>query len=175
MLNRVADISYSTAVLFAASAFWMLIASVQNPAHALVGINACGPFINSVLRIENVASTTNSVAFVNVAGAVANIFVPAGTTRCIKVHFTAEAACRGPAAVNDFCFIRALDNGVEMLPQGAGSQVFLSEDATENAHSYLWAQRVRAGNHTIQIQRRVANPNTFFLLDDWTLDIQLLQ
>jgi hypothetical protein len=40
---------------------------------------------------------------------------------------TAEAACRGPAAVTDFCNIQAIDNGVPMLPQGGGFQSFVSE------------------------------------------------
>jgi hypothetical protein len=116
---------------------------------------------------------TNSVAFVLVPGAATGFTVPAGVTRCVKVLFTGKAACRGPTAVIDFCYIRALLDGVEMLPQGAGLQTFLSEDATENAHAYLWVARVGPGNHVVQIQRRVGNAATSFLLDDWTFDVSL--
>ncbi len=159
--------------VFAVTLSSMLVVAAPDPA-AAQGINACGPFINSTLRMSSVATTTSSTVFVDLASAVTNFTVPAGQTRCVKVLFTGEAACRGPAAVNDFCFIRATDNGVEMSPQGGGAQVFLSEDATENAHAYQWAQRVRAGNHRIVIQRRVGNASTSFLLDDWTFDVMLL-
>lgn len=142
-------------------------------AGAVLITTGCGPLINSIVRTENAPSVINAVAFVNLPGAVAGITVPAGQTRCIKVVFTGEAACRGPAAVSDFCFIRALDNGVEMNPQGAGAQIFLSEDPTENAHAYEWVRRIGPGNHTILIQRRVGNAATGFLLDDWTFDLQI--
>lgn len=145
----------------------------SSSAGAVLLTTTCGPSINSIVRTENAASVINAVAFVNLPGAVAGFTVPAGQTRCIKVVFTGEAACRGPAAISDFCFIRALDNGVEMSPQGAGAQVFLSEDPTENAHAYEWVRRVRAGNHSIVIQRRVGNAATGFLLDDWTFDLQI--
>jgi len=141
-------------------------------AHA-VNINvACGPQISSFVRTENAPSAINSVAFVTVANAIFGITVPAGQTRCVKVVFTAKTACRGPAAIGDFCYIRALDNGVEFFPQGGGFRTFLSEDATENAHAYEWVRRVGPGNHTILIQRRVGNAATSFLLDDWTFDVQ---
>jgi hypothetical protein len=135
----------------------------------------CGLAINSVVRTENALSTTNSVAFVDVPNAVLVFGVPAGASRCVKVVFTGEAACRGPAAVTDFCFIRALLDGVEMLPQGGGFQVFLSEDPTANAHAYEWVRRVGGGNHIVRIQRRVGNAGTFFDLDDWTFDLQIYQ
>jgi hypothetical protein len=142
-------------------------------AHA-VNVNvACGPNISSFVRTENAVSVINSVAFVNVPNAIFGFTVPAGTTRCVKVVFTAEAACRGPAAIGDFCYIRAIENGVEMFPQGAGFQSLLSEDPTENGHAYEWVRRVGPGNHLILIQRRVGNAATGFLLDDWTFDVQI--
>ena len=142
-------------------------------ASAVIVTATCGPAINSIVRTENTPSVTSSVAFVNIPGAIAGVTVPAGATRCVKVVFTAEAACRGPTAVTDFCFVRALDNGVEMFPQGAGAQSLISEDATENGHAYEWVKRLTAGNHTILIQRRVGNAATGFLIDDWTFDLQV--
>jgi hypothetical protein len=145
----------------------------SSSANAVLGTTVCGPAIQSLVRTENAPSVINSVAFVNLPGAVFGITVPAGQTRCIKVVFTGEAACRGPSTIGDYCLVRALDNGVEIPPQGGGAQVFVSEDPTENGHAYEWVWRVRAGNHTILIQRRVANAATFFLLDDWTFDLQV--
>ena len=113
---------------------------VRMPALCFVS-TSCGPLISNIVRTENAASVINAVAFVNLPGAVAGFVVPAGQTRCIKVLFTGEAACRGPAAMSDFCYIRALDNGVELPPQGANFQAFLSEDPTENAHAYEWVTR----------------------------------
>jgi len=143
---------------------------MRDPAEALVGIQ-CGAPVNSVIRLEPVASSTSSTVFVNLINV--NIAVPAGTTRCIKVIFTGEALCRGPTAVSDNCIIRAMDNAIEMNPQGGGAQLLLSEDPTANAHAYEWVSRVGAGNHNIQIQRRVTNAATVFTLDDWTFDVSI--
>jgi hypothetical protein len=139
----------------------------------VLNATSCGTAISSLVRTENAPSVTSSVAFVPVVGAVTGFTVPAGASRCVKVFFSAKAACRGPTAVTDFCFIRATINGVEMLPQGAGIQTFVSEDPTENAHAYMWVRRVGPGNQVVRIERRVGNAATGFLLDDWTFDVQL--
>ena len=149
-----------------------LAGSSANAVNVTVG---CGALVVSVVRTENAPSVINSVAFVNIPGAVWGFAVPAGQSRCIKVTFTGEAACRGPTTISDFCYIRALDNGIELSPQGATLQSFLSEDATENAHAYEWVRRIGPGNHTILIQRRVGNAATGFLLDDWTFDLEIHQ
>jgi hypothetical protein len=160
-----------SAALLAAAMMSMPIAAQAET--RVLNITTCGTAISSQVRTENAPSVTSSVAFVLVPGATTVFAVPAGATRCVKVLFTAKAACRGPTAVTDFCFIRATLNGVEMLPQGAGFQTFISEDATENAHAYMWVRRLRAGNYTLRIERRVGNAMTGFLLDDWTLDVSL--
>jgi hypothetical protein len=163
---------FYSAALVAAAMTSMPGAMAQDPPGVL-NVTSCGPAISSLVRTENAPSVTSSVAFVVVPNAVTGFTVPAGATRCVKVLFTAKAACRGPTAVTDFCFIRALLDGVEMLPQGAGIQTFISEDATENAHAYMWVRRVGAGNHVVRIERRVGNAATGFLLDDWTFDVQI--
>jgi hypothetical protein len=163
-------VTYSAAVFAAATMLPFAAAQAQE---RVLNLTQCGPAINSQVRTENAPSTTNSVAFVLVPGAIAGFTVPAGTTRCVKVFFSAKAACRGPTAIIDQCFIRATINGVEMLPQGAGFQTFISEDPTENAHAYMWVRRLNPGNQVVRIERRVGNVNTFFLLDDWTFDVQI--
>jgi hypothetical protein len=164
--------TYSAAVL-AAAMMAMPIAAAQNAEPEVLNLTACGPAINSIVRTENVPTVSNAVAFVLVPNAIQGFTVPAGASRCIKVLFTAKAACRGPAAVGDFCYIRATINGVEMLPQGAGFRTFVSEDPTENAHAYQWVRRVGAGNQVVRIERRVGNAATSFLLDDWSFDVQI--
>ena len=144
--------------------------AMQDRAEALVGIQ-CGAPTNSVLRLEPAASSTSSTVFVNLVNV--NIAVPAGTTRCIKVVFTGEALCSGPAAIADNCIIRAMDNATEMNPLAGGAQILVSEDPTANAHAYEWVSRVGGGNHNIQIQRRVTNAATVFTLDDWTFDVSI--
>jgi hypothetical protein len=79
----------------------------SSSANAVLTTTVCGPLINNVVRTENTPSVINAVAFVNLPGAVAGFNVPAGQTRCIKVLFTGETVCRGPAAIGDFCLIRA--------------------------------------------------------------------
>jgi hypothetical protein len=170
MLIRTSKAISSVAAVLVGAAMSLLAGAAHEPAYALVGIQ-CGAPINSVLRLEPVASSTSSVAFVNLVNV--NIGVPAGTTRCIKVVFTAEASCRGPTSIVDNCIVRALDNGVEMNPQGGGALVLLSEDGTANGHAYEWVSRAGAGNHNIVIQRRVTNAATVFTVDDWTFDVQL--
>ena len=149
-------------------------AAPAQPAALLTTV--CGPSVQSIVRTENAASSTNSTAFVVVPGAVTSVSVSAGTTRCIKVVFTGEAACSQTTTgtSNDFCYVRALDNGIEMNPQGASLQVFDSEHFPAEAHAYEWVRRVGPGPHTIVIQRRVALGSTTFSLDDWTFDVQLL-
>lgn len=159
------------ACLLGIAAAFGLSASV---AHATLLSFSCGALIQSIVKTENVASATSSVGFVVLAGAVTTVVVPARTTRCIKVVFTASAACRGPSAVSDTCIIRALDNGAEFSPQGSSVQTFVSEDPTQNAHAFEWIRRVGPGNHGIVIQRRVFNAASSFLLDDWTFDVQVL-
>jgi hypothetical protein len=146
-------------------------------ANAGLTVRNCGAAINSVVTTQNTLGTTNSVTFVDLPGAVQTISVqlPAGTTGCVKVLFTGEAACRGSANGGDICFIQALLDGVQMQPQGGVSQAFLSRDQTANAHAYEWVRRVTAGDHVVRIQQRVGDANTFFELDDWTFDIQVYE
>jgi hypothetical protein len=132
-------------------------------------ITGCGSLINSLVRTQNAAVSTTSTGFVTLSATA--LTVPSGQTRCVKVLFTAETACRTSAA-SDFCYIRATDNGIEMNPQGGGFQAMDSEDSTSSAHAYEWVRRVGAGSHTISIQVRVGSAATRFFLDDWTFDVQ---
>ena len=144
-------------------------------AQAGLSVRTCGPAINSVVTTQNNLTTTSSASFVDLPGAVQNISVQlsAGTLGCVKVVFTAEAACLGSAAGGNICFIQALLDDVPMQPQGGGRQAFISQDVTASAHAYEWVRRVGEGNHVVRIQQRVGDTNTVFEIDDWTFDIQI--
>ena len=131
----------------------------------------CQSHIRSIVRTENAASTTTSTAFNNLPGASTTITVPEGSTRCVKVVFTAEASCEETGSA-DFCYVRAVVNGVAMEPIDS-FQAFVSESTTASGHAAEWIKRLAAGTHTIVIQRRVGSASTPFRLDDWTFDVQV--
>jgi hypothetical protein len=132
----------------------------------------CGRPGGSQIRTETTGRETDSTSFVTVPGAQANVGIPAGLTRCLRVVFTGEAGCAGNNGP-DFCYVRALINGTVMDPNGGGEQVFASDDTTAESHAYEWVERVGPGNYAIVIQGRVADSDTTFFLDDWTFDVQV--
>jgi hypothetical protein len=135
--------------------------------------STCAGLAGTIIRTQNAAAAYNNTSFAPIPGAAIFVNVPAGTTRCIIVRFTAGAACRGTASVADFCYIRAVASGVLMFPQGFNLQTFVSEDFTPNAHAYEWTRRLGPGRHLISIQRRVASSATQFYLDDWTFEVEI--
>jgi hypothetical protein len=133
-------------------------------------VSNCGAQIFSQVATQNAAAFTSSTSFVTIK--TFSFAVPAGAARCIKVLFTAEAACAG-SGITDFCYVRAVINGVEMFPQGQGFQTLQSEDGSAAGHAYEWFRRVGAGTYTVSVQGRVGNSASSFFIDDWTVDFQL--
>jgi len=133
---------------------------------------ACGPNQTSIVKTDASPTATSAVAFQQLAGAVTQIVVPDGQSRCVKVLLTAETACQSDLP-DDFCYVRALIDGVPMDPNGANFQALDSEDGTASAHAYEWVKRVGDGPHTVRIERRVGNAATMFWTDDWTFDTSL--
>ena len=129
----------------------------------------CGPNQSSIVKTDASPTTTKEVEFDQWQGLVTQIAVPDGQSRCVKVLLTAETACQG-APVNDFCYVRALIDGVPMDPNGAGYQAMDSEDGTASAHAYEWVKRVGDGPHIVRIERRVGNAATTFWGDEVTFD-----
>ena len=109
---------------------------------------ACGPNETSIVKTESSPSITNSVNWVPLRGAATQVVVPDGQSRCIKVLLTAETACEVTNAP-DFCYVRALVDGVPMDPNGAGFQTMDSEDGTASAHAYEWIKRVRSPDQAL--------------------------
>ena len=133
---------------------------------------ACGPNQTSIVKTDASPTATSAVAFQQLAGAVTQIVVPDGQSRCVKVLLTAETACQSDLP-DDFCYVRALIDGVPMDPNGANFQALDSEDGTASAHAYEWVKRVGDGPHIVRIERRVGNAATAFWADDWTFDVSL--
>jgi hypothetical protein len=133
---------------------------------------ACGPNQTSIVKTDATPTATSSVPFQQLPGAVTQFGVPDGQSRCVKVLLTAETACQSDLAA-DFCYVRALVDGVPMDPNGGGFQAMDSEDGTASAHAYEWIKRVGEGPHTVRIERRVGNAATTFWTDDWTFDTSL--
>jgi hypothetical protein len=132
----------------------------------------CGPVEDNLIKTQNSPVETQSIPNIPVPGAQFQVTVAPMTQRCLKLLFTAESSCTGYPG-DDFCYVRALVDGVPMDPDGGGFQALDSEDATASAHAYEWIKRVGPGVHNITIERRVGNANTVFRLDDYTSDLQV--
>jgi hypothetical protein len=143
-----------------------------NEPQPMVKTTYCGPVTNSIVKTQNAPTSTNSVNFVQLPGAVTQIVVPAGQTRCVKVLFTVETAC-GLSAQPDLCYVQALDGNVPLDPNGGGFQAIASEDGSAEAAAYEWIGRLDEGVHNIRIERRVGNAATVSTYDDWTFDVEV--
>ena len=138
----------------------------------------CGTLYFNKVVTQNAERQTASISFTNLNGAVITINVDGETLQpplCVKVTFTAETAC-SPTPSGDYCYVRALDNGVPMSPNGAGFQAIDSEHATAQGHGFEWISEIfQTGQHTYRIQWRVRETPTTFFIDDWTFDVQVYQ
>jgi hypothetical protein len=128
---------------------------------------SCGAETASLTRTENTGLTFSNTGFLALPGSGVTVNVPAGATRCVKVLFTAEAGA------SNFCYVRAVDNGIPMFPDGGSFQALVSHDGTANGHAFLWVRRLGSGSHTISIQRRVNAGSCG--IDDWSMDVEVHQ
>jgi hypothetical protein len=126
---------------------------------------SCGAQTGNLVRTENAGITFSNTGFVTLPGSAVIVTVPAGATRCVKVLFTAEAGA------TNFCYVRAVDNGIPMFPNGGSFQVLVSHDTTADGHAFQWVRRVGPGSHSISIQRRVSSGSCG--IDDWTVDVEV--
>ena len=135
----------------------------------------CGAVVDNQVKTQNqpVETSVPAIPGVAIPGAQFQITVPPEQQRCLKLLFTAESSCTGYAG-DDFCYVRALVDGVPMDPDGQNFQALDSEDDTASAHAYEWIKRVGDGPHLVTIERRVGNAMTDFRLDDYTSDLELL-
>jgi hypothetical protein len=134
-------------------------------------------------------TTTSKVAFINLPGASASWFVPAGDSDLLNVGFTAECRLirsvglsipsewvdiraqliRTPAAIGFPTFIEPFDTASRMAFCDANSYAM---------HHANWAARVAGGTtgatYTVQIQFKVtgATAGITAWLDDWKLELE---
>jgi hypothetical protein len=123
------------------------------------------------VRTQNVGAPSASTSF-NIIPDAQIVVVSAGP-RCVKVIFSAVAACREISAdgIPGRCIVRALLNGSAMQP---GQITLLTEDSMSAGHAFEWMGRVESGRHIVRIERRVSDPDTLFEIGARTMDVQLL-
>ena len=141
-------------------------------AQRAIGSAVCRTVLISILRSDNVGASNTSTAFGTIPNATAA--VSTSGARCIKVLFTSETVCRATTAA-DFCYLRALVNGVPMNPNDSVRAID-SESSTARGHAYEWFLQVdstAAVTYTVAIQGRVGSSATTFIVDDWTLAMEV--
>lgn len=148
-----------------------------------------GGILEGVRKVaENSPTTTTSHDFVNVPGAAASWFVPAGDTDLINVNFTAE--CRlinnvlPPAGAANWVELRVLLSRVPaaagfpvlMQPQDPASPMAFCSANQYAMHAANFARRVGGGTtgatYTVQVQYRVTgSAGLIAWLDDYMLEL----
>jgi hypothetical protein len=147
--------------------------AVATPAFAAVTHSGKAVAKTTVVT-EGTASSTTSTAYVNLPLANAAITVPAGKFQLVTVRFSAESYCFGSAGAGNWCSVRILADGVEMLPAVGFNYAFDSRGASDDyweGHAMERALVLGAGAHTISVQYGVTDANLSFGLDDWTLTV----
>lgn len=142
------------------------------PTRALASYT-CGAVVSSTIRTQNERSNPllSSETFVPVPGAAVDVVVPSGESRCIKVRFTAEAACYG--GDSNYCYVRALRSGVPLPPNGSDTQALVSRAPFAGGYTHDWVTRAGAGTHRIVLQGRTSESTTQFDLDDWSFEVEV--
>jgi hypothetical protein len=122
-------------------------------------------------------SSTGGTTFVPLSGASTTISVPGGQTARIVARFAGESRCMGGAA-GDWCAIRILTDGVEMLPVRGITQMFDSAGASNDgieSHSIdrTTSDVLSSGSHTVTVEWRVSSSSTDFTFAGWHLAVEL--
>jgi hypothetical protein len=113
----------------------------------------CGAVIRSTTKTTTDPFTFTAETVVDIPNAAFFVSVPAGTTRCVVVTFSASARC--PHA----CFVRAIETSSGLEPDIASNR--FAQGDVHRAHTFQWAKRLPPGAHTVKIQ--IGRGNT---LDD---------
>jgi hypothetical protein len=154
------------------------------PSLAIAGLSTttCGSTISTVFLTQNMAASYTNTSFATLPGAKFTVTVPAGQTRCVKLAFTADAACIfGSPSFGYLCYVRATyekagTSITEMSPAGAGLQVLAASDegGKASAHGYTWIKKLGAGTYTIRIQTKGSASAPTFFLDEWTAELSVM-
>ena len=138
-----------------------------------------GPVLAKVARTQTTPSALpEGAAWQNLPGASLFRVVAAGTTDLFNIAFSGECQVRS-LGTGDTARIRIAHtiNGAAVAPFEPydGDQRFCSSVPLAT-HSGLWAQRVGAGNHGLQVQIMTVdfapdNGAITSVLDDWTFEL----
>src|SRR5882757_2450789 len=134
------------AVLFALSLSSSAMAAVTHTGKAVAKITVV---------TETNAQSTNSTSYVNLPGAAVNITVPAGKFQLVNVRFSAESYCFGTSLTGNWCSVRVLADGTEMLPDSNFDFAFDASGAADDyweGHAMERTLVLGGGNHTITAQ-----------------------
>jgi hypothetical protein len=163
--------SYKAVVLF--GAFIVATIGPVQGAHAVTNTvtTQCGAPIDSTVLTDTTPNTgTHHTTFLRLSGARAVIVVPAGPERCVDVRFDASASCKG-APTNNLCYVEVIDNEDRTNPS---SEILFATDSEFPAtHSFEWVKRLAPGSHTIAVQIRVTDTQTHFVINGWTMNIEV--
>lgn len=152
----------------------VLLASTTASVTAVMRVD-CGAPVQSIVLMDDKTFETTRTAFTRVPNAIMEVIVPAEATRCIKVRFIATVVCRGGSG-SERCFIRAVADGLEMEPKGGGGdRIFSGRQFEGTGGAYQWTGRFGAGTHRLQIQVRSDGQFTTVGVDDWTMDVEILE
>lgn len=132
----------------------------------------CGALVSSVIKTNagtTTISTTDPQTFRAIPGANVAVKIPAGSTRCVRVTFTAAESDSGGCDEKPSCYtrIRALANSIALNPSSAG-------DPPQFTNHHQWVRRLGAGTHSIQIQVMPVVFGEAFVKSHWVLEVQVL-
>jgi len=149
-------------------------------------MSAGGAQLRMENRSETVATSTNSVAWINLSGPAGHVVVPvaAGTTRLINARFTGESNCNGPNS--GYCRVRIIafntvTAAITELSPSDGLDFAFDSDAggvasdLSEGNAIERSYRLPAGNWSIRVQYSVSNNTVQFILDDWHLAVESSQ
>jgi hypothetical protein len=155
------------AIAAVAGTFFLAGGLAATPAGATPVPHSCGKVMNSFVKTEMSPFTTYSNVFKEVTGAYQTITIPAGTSRCVKVRFSADAFCNNAAG---HCLVYVSTDSANFDP--AGYRV-LQAWGGESAASFDWVKRLDAGTHTIHVKAAVYYGGALFSIDSWTMDVEI--
>lgn len=145
---------------------------VSVPASQAAVTHSCGASIRSTIKTDIPNFTTSSTTFVNVPGGVVTVDIPAGRTRCVKVHFSASMSCSTTGSI-DLCDFRAGEIGGSAFdPPLNGIDFADGQGDTFQTHSFEWVKELGAGSHKIRVQAGVGSAPTTLTIRAWTLEVE---
>jgi hypothetical protein len=122
----------------------LLLAGLVSMASADALTTQCGKIIFSVAKTTTDPFTFTEETFNDVPNAAFSVTIPAGTTRCVVVTFSASARC--PHA----CFVRVIGSDVGFEPDQPSNR--FAQGEVHRAHTFRFAKRLGPGVQAVRVQ-----------------------